>query len=325
MKNLIKIIIPLFILCFYSCKNEAIKIDEVRLEKISEINQLTDSSFISDIRSICYYNETFYLTDYKRNQIILLNNELKLLSFLGSRGKGPGEFLGAAHLYIDNDSIYVLNDGKKTIEVFGKNSHIKTITPPTSTRVSSRHRFVKFKNNFYVSSTGNDKSILRFNSQNKIKRFGLVKKYGSAKETNIKNKKQLVKYKKYIIGISDNRPKIEMYDIEGNIISEFNYGYIKILEQTIDYIRNKQKRMNSYLMIVSDAYIYSNKLYLLLRIRSNEKMTSNKILEIEIDETKFKPTRVLDLGLGWFNTFCISDNNQLIASNGNLIKFRIND
>ena len=74
MKNLIKIIILLYILSFYSCKNGGTKIDEIRLEKISEINQLTDSSFISDIRSICHYNKTFYLTDYKRNQIILLNN-----------------------------------------------------------------------------------------------------------------------------------------------------------------------------------------------------------------------------------------------------------
>ena len=97
------------IIVFYSCQNNNISV--IGLKGDTVISQLNDSSFISDVRSI-YSNKYIYVIDYKRDQILILDKKGSLIKSLGIRGKGLGEFLGASHLFVSNDTICVYNEGK---------------------------------------------------------------------------------------------------------------------------------------------------------------------------------------------------------------------
>ena len=103
-----------------SCSSNDKKIQKIVLQEDIKIEEFSDSTFFSDIRSISYSDSFYYLTDYSRDQFFVLNQNFKLLKTLGQKGQGPGEFLGAAHLCVVGDSVFILNDMQKTFEVFDK-------------------------------------------------------------------------------------------------------------------------------------------------------------------------------------------------------------
>ncbi len=322
MKIKAKLLCVFFSAILFSCsKNTRIDISKLKKEKV--VNQLSDSTFIYDVRAILNYGEDIYLSDYKRNQVIVLDKSLELKNTLGSAGKGPGEFIGASQLFIDKDTIYVMNDGHRTVEVFDFSQHLKTISFPKEIRLSTQKKFVKSNKYFYLSNVNIDGSISRYNPyDNDIKQFGLIENYRSEKETRIKNSKYILKYKDFIISVSDNKPKLEMYNMLGNFILEFDYRHIKSVSNTMDFIEKQKEEENSYYEFVSDAYLFSNKLYLLILSYNGNKMLSNKVLEINMSETGFKASRLLDLGSDWYESICITDG-VLWASNGALVKFKL--
>lgn len=322
--QIVSLIIQICILS--SCNQKNNTVDRISLKSEIKINQLTDSTFLTDVRSIGYSNNKIYLTDYKRNQIIILDKNLKFLKSFGTTGKGPGELLGADCLEIINDTIFVVNESKKAIEVFDKFGFIKTIALPTSVQLPLP-RFAKINNSFYLSNPSSNKNITVYNPPNIQKTFGQLKQYQTPSETAIKSRKHIVKYKNNIIAISDNQPTIEMYDINGNLLSKFNYGNVDVVSKTIDFINQQPKETDGYYMLISDVNIYSNKLYLIIITNAKKDVKSNKVIEIDIENTNFKISRILDLGKGWFTTFCVTENNLISfdAKNGNLVKFKLKE
>src|SRR5690606_23185391 len=88
-------------LCLFSCKSQEIPVSYLRSDM--RIDRLSDSSYLSDVRSMVF-DQYLYVTDYERNQIIKLTPEGELLGYLGAKGKGPGEFLGASDIIVHGDS-----------------------------------------------------------------------------------------------------------------------------------------------------------------------------------------------------------------------------
>ena len=81
-----KILLPFIFYCLiilYSCKRSNNTTKEVKLKKDTTITQLSDTSFISDVRSL-YFDKYLYLTDYSRDQIIILNRNGKFIKTLNS-------------------------------------------------------------------------------------------------------------------------------------------------------------------------------------------------------------------------------------------------
>jgi hypothetical protein len=324
MKKIKYISVLLYALLVYACTNKINSPEEVSLQKISEIAQLSDTTFISDVRSIYYNKNKFYLSDYKRNQIIILDQKLKFINTIGNTGNGPGELNGASQLYVDNDTLYVINDGKNAIEVFINEKYTNTILFPNMNHLASTKRFSKYKGKIYISnvSSNNNSSIVSFDSQDRMIPFGVLHKYNTPKETIIKNEKHILTYKDKIISISDNVPKIEMYDAKGILITEFDYGDVNLIKEFMTFTNKQKSAENSYFVLVSDAYIFADNLYLMILSLENNKVKSNKILEIKINDNAFKINRILNLGDDWYQSICIT-NNQLIASNGTITVFSL--
>lgn len=88
-KNIIKLLFACCIL-ITGCANESKEIKTVTLERETSLNQLSDSTYITDVMGMVESNNKLYLTDYKRSQVFILDQNLKLINTLGSAGKGPG-------------------------------------------------------------------------------------------------------------------------------------------------------------------------------------------------------------------------------------------
>lgn len=323
-----KIVIWLLFVCFLitSCGKQSIKVKQQYLDRDTSFYNLSDSSYISDVRGIVEFDDDFYFTDYNRNQCVVLDKEYKVSHILGSGGKGPGEFIGASMVNVFQDSIYIINDGKMSIEIYNKNRYISTIYPSVSGNYLKNARFIKNCNGLYFSNVNNGCSITKLSSNGEIINFGLLKQYRTEKETYIKNTKHLLVFKQNIISISNNSLNLEMYNSEGILINKLNFENIEIMKDRLKFISNKKIAENSYYELIPDAYIFNNNIYLLLTTNNGSKVETKNVLEIQIESNNFKLSRLLRLDEGWYNTFCVTKS-QILAYDGKnreMVVFNLN-
>jgi hypothetical protein len=243
------------------------------------------------------------------NKIFVLNRDLNLLKSFGKGGKGPGELSGASHLYVNKDSIYVYNDAKRTIELFNNGNHIKTINLPYNINCNGDTRFFIKDHLIFISNPNEFSSISCFSIDGSwLKNFGKVEKYQTDKETTIKNFRHICFYNDKILAVSNCNPNIEMYNMKGERIKEYDFSYLPPVKKMMEFIDRQPSAPNSYYTIVSDIYIFENKLFLLtLSVNEENKTEANKILQFEIGEETLKPVTIIDLGKGWFGPICIAE------------------
>lgn len=306
----------IFILFITSCKQSGKQLHVRDLDKNNSIRQLSDSTFFSDIRSIFYHENKFFVAEYNRDNILILQNDLELVRSLGCKGKGPGELLGASHLFVRQDSIFIINDGKRTIEIFDYYGYLTTIDAPQELNLSSDIRFSMYKNDILLSSPNSNfsMSMFSFNSAS-IKWFGNLKKYKTQKETRIKNQRHIQVAEDKIIALSDCQPVLELYNIDGELLDVFDFRYIDFIAQLMLYVEKKEISENSYYQIFQDFYISGNQIFVLaLSLDENEEVQCNQIIQFEMEDGSFFPKQILSLGHGWFGPICVGDG-KILAYN----------
>ncbi len=90
--------ISIYLTALYSCQIYNADVDEVILTKDTAIIQLSDSSFFADVRSL-YFDKFLYLTDYNRDQIIILDYNGTFVKILEEKEKGLENF-SVHHIYM---------------------------------------------------------------------------------------------------------------------------------------------------------------------------------------------------------------------------------
>lgn len=301
-KSILLIILNIFI---YSCRN--IKYNETHLNAETVIDQLSDSSFLSDVRSI-QFDKYLYITDYGRDQLLILDLDGRIIKSLGTKGKGPGEFLGASHLFIVNDSIFVYNDGKRSFEIFTIDEHLMTVRLPGDIELSSSFRSFYKGGKLFFSSVFDSNGIVSFDINSyDTKRFGKIKQFETPKQTQIRNNKHLFSDNNYLIAVSDNLPIIERYDFNGNLLEIFDYSNHPITKRRINTIHDLQKDPNGYSLLLQDAFYFENKLYLLLYSNSESKISCNDILIIANVNANMLIQGTYHLSQLWYQSVCVSD------------------
>lgn len=326
MKNTIIILFTCCWLSLFSCKQINSDVRIIKLQEDTIISQLSDSSFFADVRSL-FFHDKIYLTDYSRDQIIILDKDGNFIKTLGGKGKGPGEFLGASHLFKNNDTLYIANDAKRCIEVFTDSGYIRSLAFPQTVSLRANSRFFVHGSDFALTSFSDDNSNVFFDMvSGKTKNWGRLIKFTTGKQTRIRNHRHLFKYKSFILSVSNNMPIIEKYDLSGRILDVYDYSRVPVIQQTINHVENEKMGENTYFKMVPDAYLDNEKLYLLITSRKNDRVSSNHILEITVND-KMKITAIYILGNGWYNSICISKNQLWTFNvlNGNLSKYTLNE
>ncbi|PIF06705.1 MAG: hypothetical protein CSA36_00485 [Draconibacterium sp.] len=302
-----------------SCNYHKGQLPIQKLKKDIFINQLSDSSFFFDIRSVFFYKNKFFISDYNRDNILILNRKLKLEKTLGNKGKGPGELLGASHLFIYQDHIFIINDGKKTIEVFGFNDYLRTINIPQSISLSSDIRFCLQEGKVLLTNFHLTSSICALSlGSDSILWFGNLKKFETQKETRIKNKRHLHVMGDRIISIPDCQSKIEIYNMSGEILLDYEFQNIDLVNQLLKFTEKQKQDINSYYQLFPDSYIFENKLFILtLSVGENDRLQCNKIIQFEMINNTILPKRIFHLGNGWFGPICVTGENILAYNQTN--------
>lgn len=307
----------MYMLASTSCKDNASHLPTVNLAIDLTISQLSDSTYISDTRSLICCNNHYYLSDYNRDQIFILDENLQLKKTLGQKGKGPGELLGASTIQVYNDTIFVFNDAKRCFELFNSEEHLQTINLFLEDNFSSDMRFAVKNNDIYLTNPYAEHSISRYNYKSgSVQFFGKSTEYRTPRERRIKNHRHVHISDNRIIAIPNCQPFIEIYTLDGRLIASYDLSNIDKFKQNIEYIERNNYSENSYFNFIADSYLLDDRIFILLRtVDKSDKVFSNNILELEINDEIISPTRLLNLGDGWYSSFCVSNDNIVAFNN----------
>ena len=306
-------LLALFLMSLLSCSSHDESLPVRQLKPERAIHQLSDSSFFSDIRSIVYYKDRYFLTDYERDNIFILNKNLELEKTLGRKGKGPGELLGSSQLGLYHDSIFVSNDYKRTIEVFNDTIHLQTLHIPKSLYMKLGLRLGMKDEKIFVSSYNGRNCISGISlHSDSILSFGDLKPYRTPRETRIKNGRHIQVMGNRIVAVSVCRPEMEIYNLSGVKVGAYNYGEIPLVRAFMQYVDRQPKEEDSYDRLASDIYASGNKIFILtLSIGKEGNRHCNTIIEFELADDHIVPVQILDLGNGWFGPICVSNDKVL--------------
>ncbi len=318
----------LIFLFFVGCQIKTTKEVKSQLIVQKTLEEFSDSTFFSDIRGISAYEREILLTDYKRDQIFVLDEDLKLVSVIGQKGQGPGEFLGASHLFYNGKYIFVENEMKRAFEIFTKEGEYKGNI--FYRRKAPSTRFFENEGAVYYSPKSDEFAICKLDVKSKkMECFGEIESYRTKRETRVKNGRHLLKWKNTIVGVRETNPVIELYDFNGKLLLHKDFDDLESVANFIRYDNSKPIQENSYYVYNSDACIVGNNLYVLI-LTVGEKAgkmrpMSNTVLCFQLSDTAIRYKETLCLGTGWYNNLCVVGNNLLAfdADKSQLKKFSL--
>jgi hypothetical protein len=111
----------LLVLGFVACKDPK-EIKLIELKPVQTLTALSDSSYFKYVSGITVDNDYVYASDVYNNRVIKMDKDLNLVSFIGFNGQGPGGFTYVGPSVVQDDTVYVVENGFK-LSVFDKENH----------------------------------------------------------------------------------------------------------------------------------------------------------------------------------------------------------
>lgn len=139
-------IISLIALCY--CTDEYDKVDYV----ISPIDTLTyyntDSVYISRIAQVEVWRNYILISDFDFHRIWAFDNNFDLVSYMGGKGYGPGEYPSHPVIINSENFIYILDTSQKKINQYNANFDLVSYYSLPEEIIYMPERSIKVKNKF---------------------------------------------------------------------------------------------------------------------------------------------------------------------------------
>jgi hypothetical protein len=337
MKNLKFILLLVIIFISISCnKEDSFKIDSVSLFPKRTIEKINDTTFFSRVRSIKYNNGKLFISDYKGNRVLCTDTAYNLLKTFGQTGNGPGDLINPVECFIDNQFLYVFQQGNLVINKYqiSNTKFVKSI--PIKFGMHDKG-FIILNDSIY-SCFYRDEFPISIMDTNGLS----VKSFGS--KDHILNLNQgfsrvfmfeYLRKSDKILAFCENEPVIEKYTTDGKLINTFNFSnYEPFYGSIISYeqLRQKPENANATFSFVQDTFTDGDYIYLLLYSYNNEKgrNTSNTIMQLKVSQNGIIPIKNLILSPNeelWFTAFTVYSN-KLVAfnsSNSEIVEYYLPD
>ena len=144
----------LFVLLIFltsSCLNKDAKLQ--LLSGTNGIEKYGEKYYINEISDIQFSDSIYYVVDEKITSLFLLDKDLKFITSIGSRGKGPQEFLSMGTVAITSNKIYIPDVQKNSLMCYDKKGRkfLKKIILPKNIYLNFGDFFVDEDENVTVS------------------------------------------------------------------------------------------------------------------------------------------------------------------------------
>jgi len=316
MKRTIWIFIAVFAVAWAGCRKEKSISDVVSktLSACRVIDEFSDSSFVPR-RVVCIdaNQDHFYCTDYSAGYFVL-DKDFNLIKRVGIVGQGPADFLGSAHFYMQNDSLYIWNDGKQAIQLFVNDKHEKQIAMPKGLSFSPNTCFFVENQQIYHSVRGDTLPVVAFD-ENSIKKTYLCR-FTSQDDVNFKlhSARHIIKAKNGFYVIGSALPIFQKYDFDGKLLETYNMEKLPEIRQQLQWMKSQEKVPNAHFTMCQDVFYDEGKLFLLAATNIHQDYWCNTVYVFDVAEN-IEHIATLKLGSGRaYGSFCVKSD-TLLAHN----------
>lgn len=281
----VSVLLLLPFLVLISCQQERqLQLETVKYRQLSLVEGWGDSIFLSQVRGLQFYDNVLYISDQYLSQVIETDNFFDFNRSIGRRGSGPEDFVSIESIALEDSFLYVFDMGHCATFCFEPERGFRSKYTLLGDRICMPYRFFVEDSCLYVSTAEKEGLFLEVDMRmGKKSYYGKRKDFGADLPNRIRNSRHLLKHNNKCIVVSDNIPMIEIYDLNSKqMVDSLDFSNIDYIRKNL--IENENiRQQNSYTMIVSDAYIDCNYLYILLFGTSSSGGTiSNEILKIEL-------------------------------------------
>lgn len=302
----------------FSCKKkDSVAYSNYELKLIKKI----DNPSFSQITSVFRYGKDFFFTDYTDAQILCFDSKYFFKYRFGNKGKGPGEFLQPGSVFVKNDTVYIVEASKQSLQLYNlQGLFLENFKLP-----------VNFN---YTGRTCLDSSLIMYGSLRIGEEPIIIKNlktganimtgnnYNNVQVNALNGFHLLCMDKYHLIGVSMFRPLLYKMNKKGFIIDSLDLASSKLFEDhnyAIELLNTNQNSHSSYTFYYfKDAIIFNSRLFVLAYfLKPNEPVYdgATKIIEFSFDNG-FKIEAVYEFrgveNTGGYRSFCLNEANDTL-------------
>lgn len=314
MKIKIAYLIVLFIFLFlsFSCTKYS-DIDVIWLKPVRALSEFQDSSFMSgSVMCMDVKQDSILLTDYYMGQMIFLDSNLNLINRVGESGIAPNEFVRAESFCVNDNNIYIINDGGNHIKVFNENKFIDNIDFPKDISLTTWTRFFYYNNSIFHSVISRNVPAISFDingvAKDKVCDFTKHDTYSLP----LHSARHLIKGNNSFFVIGQVLPIFEEYDMQCKRINSFDLTSVESISEVVQVYKNSQQYPDKYFVMIQDVYFSNNKVFLLIG-SNKDNYVCNRIIVLSV-ENVIKQIAEFELEGKVYLSFCVN-NKRLFAFN----------
>lgn len=299
MKTTQRFLLFLLIISFQiaSCSRESGELPILPLTSDLWIDQLPDSLYFKEINGL-YFNENLYVLDAAYDQVFGFNPDGGFLQAIGKKGRGPTELYQVGQLFVDHDTLTVYSHGKGAFQRFYKGNFLDEIKLPTEIGRFIGYPFFIKEGMLYFYPFDERGSLGSFpvNQPDHYRIAGELEHFEATREKLFKNARMLFAHNQTIISVPTSLNFIERYGQSGDLIERYDLEKLTIFRKRAEYIQSLQLAQNQVAAMLRDAFVFEDKLYLLVYNQDGEKSSVNRVVRFCLKGQQLKPDAIYDLG-----------------------------
>ncbi len=297
-----------------ACSSGPGKLPEIRAQKISTHKDFGEGWYFQDILDMEKYGDSLYFfLDGDANKIFCTDNKLQYLNSFIQEGGAPDEAVGLQSMALSQDTLFVADVSAGKIMLFDIRG---VFNGSFNTGPLGIGDFCITPNKLMIYADDEPPPRLLV-----INKRSLQPDYLSLVDYGLKQPDRHVLYpgkKTVIVVTAENRPVVEIYNLQGRLRQKIDLSYLKLFETTLAYYEKEIKNNpQADLVLIPDAAYCDNHLYLLVTyLDQNLEWHSNVVIDCQINEQDIRPERIITLADRWYEAVLVDcAQHQILAAN----------
>lgn len=283
---------------------EHVELKVLDYELVERLTEFPDSSFFSGITHAECHDDRIYLMDKERGDVIALTEDFKQMECIAPHSEVDLVMPVSFTMY--RDTAYVCDEGSvNTLKVYTKGRQLASLS---SFRFNEKRMAVD-DSHLYLSFPTDSSSFLKMDKRAQpLFQAGKVEKEGTSKKTWMMNGKHLFLNGGILYAVSEAYPYIDSYRVEtGEWIKRIDLSDIPVMRSNLSFVKSQTETSNSFYLLVSDACMHGDALYLLCpTLGDNDTYRNNTLLKIDISGD-MEPVGTGELPGRMYQSICVSD------------------
>lgn len=293
-----------FLLAGCDIGNRSSRIPIADLVLDTTFHEFCDTFFITpNIKCMDCTDDFLYYTDYKQG-LVMVDRKTYAITSVGTHGQGPGELLGPSQFYrAGNDSIYIMNEGKHSVDLFVKGIYTASYPFPASAVMTFNTRFFVDKETIYHTVIHKKHPVSRFgqDSCHYLAEHTAFDKPERGRHTT----KHLVRRDSTFFLIGAVYPTLEEYSMDGMLMQQFDLSVIPEINQMMRQYREGSSDPRRYFTVIQDVCYEGGYLYLLTGMLTDGEYSCRLLVGIDVSSKDWYYRKKLRLAGKVYDTFCI--------------------